>query len=125
MAANKFWPSVNRIDDVYGDRNRTAPARRWKLYEMMTIDLCDKPNIRTVPACYDWLSPDRYDWRLQGEMPTHHGLITLMNRQYGLDVRQQAAEPSRTVCTGFRCAPPLLVFRRESATTQPHRSAGR
>jgi glycine dehydrogenase len=19
--ANKFWPSVNRIDDVYGDRN--------------------------------------------------------------------------------------------------------
>ena len=21
VAANKFWPSVNRIDDVYGDRN--------------------------------------------------------------------------------------------------------
>lgn len=21
VKANKFWPSVNRIDDVYGDRN--------------------------------------------------------------------------------------------------------
>jgi glycine dehydrogenase len=21
VADNKFWPSVNRIDDVYGDRN--------------------------------------------------------------------------------------------------------
>jgi glycine dehydrogenase len=21
VARNKFWPSVNRIDDVYGDRN--------------------------------------------------------------------------------------------------------
>ena len=21
VAANKFWPSVNRIDDVYGDRH--------------------------------------------------------------------------------------------------------
>jgi glycine dehydrogenase len=21
VAANKFWPTVNRIDDVYGDRN--------------------------------------------------------------------------------------------------------
>ena len=28
---NKFWPSVNRIDDVYGDRNPDVPqARAWR-----------------------------------------------------------------------------------------------
>ncbi len=27
---DKYWPPVNRIDNVYGDRNLSASARRWK-----------------------------------------------------------------------------------------------
>ena len=33
VAANKFWPSVNRIDDVYGDRNFTCACPPLSAYE--------------------------------------------------------------------------------------------
>jgi hypothetical protein len=57
VAENKFWPSVNRIDDVHGDRNLFCGLR---------------PE---VPACYGWLSLDRRGrWRLRGETVTHAGL---------------------------------------------------
>ncbi len=33
VAANKFWPSVNRIDDVYGDRNLNCACPPMEAYE--------------------------------------------------------------------------------------------
>ena len=33
VAANKFWPSVNRIDDVYGDRNLNCACPPMSAYE--------------------------------------------------------------------------------------------
>ena len=33
VAANKFWPSVNRIDDVYGDRNLNCACPPLSAYE--------------------------------------------------------------------------------------------
>ena len=33
VAANKFWPSVNRIDDVYGDRNLNCACPPISAYE--------------------------------------------------------------------------------------------
>jgi len=33
VAANKFWPSVNRIDDVYGDRNLNCACPPMSSYE--------------------------------------------------------------------------------------------
>ena len=33
VAANKFWPSVNRIDDVYGDRNLNCACPPMASYE--------------------------------------------------------------------------------------------
>jgi glycine dehydrogenase len=33
VAANKFWPSVNRIDDVYGDRNLNCACPPMAAYE--------------------------------------------------------------------------------------------
>ncbi len=33
VAANKFWPSVNRIDDVYGDRNLNCGCPPMNIYE--------------------------------------------------------------------------------------------
>ncbi|WP_153147967.1 aminomethyl-transferring glycine dehydrogenase [Dechloromonas sp. H13] len=33
VAANKFWPSVNRIDDVYGDRNLNCACPPLEAYE--------------------------------------------------------------------------------------------
>ncbi|HYO28275.1 MAG TPA: aminomethyl-transferring glycine dehydrogenase, partial [Azonexus sp.] len=33
VAANKFWPSVNRIDDVYGDRNLKCACPPMSTYE--------------------------------------------------------------------------------------------
>jgi hypothetical protein len=54
----------------------------------MAVDLSAIAKWPNVPACYDWLSLDRRgDWRLQGERVTHHGFITLLNRQYGVDDR--------------------------------------
>jgi hypothetical protein len=54
----------------------------------MTVDLSAIAKWPNVPACYDWLSLDRRgDWRLQGERVTHHGFISLLNRQYGVDDR--------------------------------------
>ena len=32
VAANKFWPSVNRIDDVYGDRNLNCACPPMEAY---------------------------------------------------------------------------------------------
>ena len=32
VAANKFWPSVNRIDDVYGDRNLNCACPPMEVY---------------------------------------------------------------------------------------------
>jgi hypothetical protein len=50
------------------------------------VDLSAIAKWPNVPACYDWLSLDRRgDWRLQGERVTHHGFISLLNRQYGVD----------------------------------------
>ena len=54
----------------------------------MTVDLSAIAKWPNVPACYDWLSLDRRgDWRLQGERVPHHGFISLLNRQYGVDDR--------------------------------------
>jgi len=33
VADNKFWPSVNRIDDVYGDRNLFCACVPMEAYE--------------------------------------------------------------------------------------------
>lgn len=33
VAANKFWPSVNRIDDVFGDRNLNCACPPMSSYE--------------------------------------------------------------------------------------------
>ena len=33
VAENKFWPSVNRIDDVYGDRNLLCSCPPVEEYE--------------------------------------------------------------------------------------------
>ncbi len=33
VAANKFWPSVNRIDDVYGDRNLNCACPPMEAYQ--------------------------------------------------------------------------------------------
>ena len=33
LRANKFWPSVNRIDDVYGDRNFVCSCPPLEAYE--------------------------------------------------------------------------------------------
>ncbi|MDO5073721.1 MAG: hypothetical protein Q4D63_04880, partial [Neisseria animaloris] len=30
---NKFWPSVNRVDDVYGDRNLVCSCPPMSAYE--------------------------------------------------------------------------------------------
>ena len=30
---NKFWPSVNRVDDVYGDRNLVCSCPPMEAYE--------------------------------------------------------------------------------------------
>ncbi len=52
------------------------------------VDLSALAKWPNVPACYDWLSLDRRgDWRLRGERVVHHGLIALLNRQYGVDER--------------------------------------
>jgi glycine dehydrogenase len=32
VKANKFWPSVNRIDDVYGDRNLNCACPPMEAY---------------------------------------------------------------------------------------------
>jgi hypothetical protein len=28
---DKYWPPVNRVDNAYGDRHLSAPARRWRI----------------------------------------------------------------------------------------------
>ena len=35
VAANKFWPSVGRIDDTYGDRNLVCTCPPMEEYENM------------------------------------------------------------------------------------------
>lgn len=53
---------------------------------MTTPDLSGVARWPNVPACYGWLSLDRRgQWRMRGEIVTHTGLATFLNRQYGHD----------------------------------------
>lgn len=52
----------------------------------MSGDAADLIKWPTVPACYGWLSLDRRgNWRLQGEIVRHPGLVAYLNSNYAPD----------------------------------------